>query len=215
MELGPHCLSLEKPSVCEKALQYSMNPRTDHLVLSSILQCKRQTHRESLQLLSVPVPIVDAVPCSTAPTLVLVLKVSRSIFKHEINGSFANTYRLHIQSTRLCLQQVIFFKNRPILSLWVWMEFFFGLFVEVFLTYMWISRSSGMYCIWPSDLRREWWGHEALNKKQTNSLWGVFHSSWNVIFSSISTSKDTRTKIHIMYFNDISDPGFISETMSI
>lgn len=139
MELGPHCLSLEKPITCEKALQYPMTPRIDHLVLSSTPQYKRQT-RESLQLLSVPVPTVDAAPCSTAPTLLLVLKVSRSIFKHEINGSFANTYRLHTQCTRLCLQQVVFFKNRPILNLWVWLEniFFwvFFLFVEVFWTYM-------------------------------------------------------------------------------
>lgn len=65
MELGPHCLSFEKPTVHEKALQYPMTPRTDHLAFSSIPQ-KRQTHTESLQLLSVPVPIMDAVPCSTA-----------------------------------------------------------------------------------------------------------------------------------------------------
>lgn len=66
MELGPHCLSLEKPTVCEKALEYPMIPRTDHLASSSTPQYKRQTHTESLQLFSVPVPIMDAVPCSRA-----------------------------------------------------------------------------------------------------------------------------------------------------
>lgn len=143
-----------------------MTPRIDHLLFSGIPQGKRQAQR----VLAAPLCSRTYCECgSTAPTLLLVLKVSRSIFKHEINGSFANTYRLHTQCTRLCLQQVAFFKNRPILSLWVWLEFWF---VEVFWTYMWISRSSGMCCIWPSDLRREWPGGETHSKKQTKNLCG-------------------------------------------
>lgn len=66
MELGPYCLSFEKPTVYEKALQYPVTLRTDHPTFSSIPQFKRQTYTESLQLLSVLVPIMDAVPCSTA-----------------------------------------------------------------------------------------------------------------------------------------------------
>lgn len=138
-------------------------------------------------------------------------KISRSIFKYK-KCFITTTYRLHTKCTRVYLQRVVFSKGQAYFE-------FLGLFCccccscvclgfLIFWTYMCISRSSVMYCIWQSDLERECKGSEAQKKKwrqQTSAFFFFWLISLNVILISTSRSKYTRVKIHTNILNDTAE----------
>lgn len=176
-----------------KSTWISHDSQDDHLPSSSTPQYKRQTHQSPCSFFLFQSLLWMQCHAAQLPTLLLVLKVSRSIFKPEIIGSFANTYRLHTQCTRLCLQRAGFFKNRPTLSCGFGWNFFGFLFKCFGLT---CESADPVVCTASGPLT---WGeneeevrHTTRNRQTTSGE--VFSALGKWIFISISNIQIHKNK---------------------